>query len=730
MAHKQFQLTAVAIALLSLTGFSWAQDAEVLALTQPDSSVTVGVGSWSGTRHQGGVYDAKREGGGNVTLDADVVQRDNATGTWIKFNAQDVGLENGAFKGEYQRQGDFGASLEYDRISRDDPNTYTTRLRGIGSATLTASTVVLPSPVQTIKLGTDREITSLGLSKILTHNLDLSFSFRNEEKTGTRLWGRGSASEFAVEPIDSTTQQMELALNYATKTWQLSGGYNFSQYDNQFNLVKVTSAGLPFSNTNPVNPTYLSVPLDNQAQQVFLNGGYNFSPTTRATFKLEYATATQDDTLATSSIPGLGYVGVPSSLQGKVETTLYQLALTARPLKDLSLLANLRYHQVDDKTPIVHFVLPAAGCTALTTCVDNTPLGFKTLSGKLEGTYRLNAGDSLTAGVEQRTQDRVVPTANTFGTGGTDKQRVVPFRTQLDELTSRLEFRRSLSETLNGSVSYSNARRTGSSYVFVAPNSPGNGANGFVDVSNLINPLNVADRERNKVRLSLDWAATESLSLQFNVEEGRDGYDSTAARPFGLHDGTMQFVGLDASYAVNDRWKINAWYSYDFSQAKQTAARPSNSGGDAAVANFNLEDIGNALGLGIKGELSSSLSMGADLEVFHNLSKYQQTLTALAGTPGTNTVPNFTQGLPDIVNKSVRLNLFAKYAIDKKSDVRVDLGHEIWSTNDWSWMYADGTPYAYPDGNSGTSAGTNGTTVTANQNQTNDYVSVRYTYKF
>ncbi|HJV93307.1 MAG TPA: MtrB/PioB family decaheme-associated outer membrane protein, partial [Azonexus sp.] len=525
-------------------------------------------------------------------------------------------------------------------------------------------------------------------------------------------------------PIDSTIRQVEGTLSYTSKTWQLSGGYYGSWYDNKNSLVSVypvfttAASGIVPAFTGP---TFLSLPLDNQAHQLFLNGGYSFTPTTRATLKLSYSRATQNEHLPTQDIAGLSRPGSPSSLEGEVNTTLVQLGVTSRPIKDLSLLANLRYHNVDDATPVNRFVTTNVNCGA-GQCVDNTPLSYKTLTGKLEGTYRVAEGYSLTAGVEERQQDRKVPVSNAKGVGGSDTQRVVPLRYNVDETTWRLELRRSLSEVLNGSVSYLNSQRTGSNYIFAA--GPGNDStNGFVNISNQINPINIADRDRNKVRLAVDWTPIESLSFQFTAEEGRDKYDHDSARSFGLQDGTARLYGVDASYTLSDKWKINAWYSYDYSQAKQKAARASNGGGNAAIKDYDLEDAGNSFGLGLRGEITARIKLGADLQWARNVSKYQQTVTALNGTAGTNTVANFVPGLPDIENKMTRLSVFSIYSLDKTSDLRIDVIGERWETNDWSWMFANGTAFTY-----GTT--TDGTTVTANPRQTSTFVGLRYIYKF
>lgn len=736
MQKGNFRLSAVAIALMSVFGTVLADDAEIAELIKPDSSISVGIGNWSNERHQQGIYDGMRDNGAYGLFDADIVKRDDATGTWYKLKATNLGLDNREVKGEYLRQGNVGVTVEYNRLSRDNPNDYNTRLQGSGTTTQTVSTNAIPGPLHTLQLGTTREGVGLGLYKNLAPGLDFNLTFKNEEKNGTRAWGRGGAAEFAVEPIDSTTRQLEGTLSYSTKTWQLSGGYYGSWYENNKSLVRVTNAGLAINNSNT---TYLSLPLDNQAHQLFLNAGYTFTPTTRATLKMSYTRLTQDEHLPTQDIVSVTATpfskpGSPQNLQGEINTTLVQLGLTSRPIKDLSLVANLRYHDSKDETPVNRYVqrvvggvLQACG-TGNAQCVDNTPFSYKTITGKFEGTYRLAEGYNLTAGVEERQQDRRVPVSNAIGAGGTDNQRVVPMRSSVDETTWRLELRRSLSEVLNGSLAYLYSERTGSNYLLVG--GPGNSTtNGIPSPgpSNMINPLNIADRDRSKVRLAIDWTPIENLSFQFNVEEGRDKYAHSNERPYGIQEGTNRLYAFDASYTLSDKWKFNAWYSFDQSEAKQANSRANNSPTNPPPANavlrkdYDLKDTGNSVGLGVRGEVTSRIKLGGDLQWSRNVSRYDQSLTVLV--PGVTAIAGFTPGLADIENKLTRLSLFSTYSLDKSSDVRVDFIHERWETNDWSWMFANGTPFTY-----GTT--TDGTTVTSNPRQTSSFVGLRYIYKF
>ena len=63
------------------------------------------------------------------------------------------------------------------------------------------------------------------------------------------------------------------------------------------------------------------------------------------------------------------------------------------------------------------------------------------------------------------------------------------------------------------------------------------------------------------------------------------------------------------------------------------------------------------------------------------------------------------------------------YALEKNADLRFDYIYEYWKTDDWSWLFANGTTFTY-----GTT--TDGTQVTQNPKQTANYLGVRYTYSF
>jgi MtrB/PioB family decaheme-associated outer membrane protein len=697
--RSTFTLTALCVALGAAWGEARAQqeDAEVAALTRPQSEVSVGAGYWNKDRPRLGTYDGMSEKGAYGLLDAYINRRDEATGTWFTLDARNLGLETRELRADWLRQGDYGVFFEYGRTPRDEPYSIFTGVSGIGTTTLRVPT---PSAAALgeVRFGTVRDAFGAGFSKILGGGYDFRVTARTEEKEGARLWGRGGAAEFAAEPINSTTRQLEAVVSRTTKTLQLHGGYYGSFYTNSNSIVDTALS-------NGTNPFFLSLPLDNQAHQLYLNGGYSFNERTRGTFKVAYTRATQDEQIPVG--PGVAtFAGAPTHLNGRVDTTLMQLGVSQRMSSEFSWVASLRNYDMNDKTPTQRVVQTGAPCP---TCVDTTPISVNTLTGKVEGTWRAGKGVSLLGGVDIATQDRTIPVGN-FDATGVDEQRYVPWRNKLDETTLRLEARRSLADTLNGRIAYAHSKRDGSN--FTATNE---------SQSDMINPINIADRTRDKLKLMLDWAPLEALTLTFNVEYAKDDYGFSDARPFGLRDGTASLFSLDAAYSINDNWQVTGFYTRDNATATQIGQRSPNGGAIDTLKSAELEDTGDTLGVGLRGALAPKVKAGLDVLYSKNVNRYPETVTALgASTPyAAGTVGP----LPDITNTLKRLNLYAIYAMRKNSELRFEYTHELWKAQDWSWMFSDGTPYTY-------GSTTDGTQVAQPAKQSADWFGVRYIYRF
>lgn len=723
------------LSLLAAFGSANAQDDEdeaLLELGRPDSTVSVGIGAASGDSQDKaiyGQYNGLRRDGAKLLLDVDIKKRDDKSGTWTVLQGRNLGLENRELNATYQKQGDWRVSAGYNAITHNDPLTINTGLLNAGTSSPSVGLLVSPGSGTNLNLSTKREGISLGGAKWINPHLLFELDFKNETKEGSRLSGRGiacgayssvynvcgAASGTAAllasttggmlllpEPINNTIKQIDAKLSYSNNGLKLNGGYYGSFFTNDNGSLN------PRVNGNLLNPNgsilntgvapgssllgFLQQPMalspDNQAHKFYVAGSYAFTPTTRANFKYAYTRATQN-----ASFADMGLTGAPAgigSLDGVVNSTLAQFGVTARPMPKLSLLANVRYEDKEDKTPIASYVVTGANNLGITTFTNN-PHSSKKLNGKLEASYLLPENYRATLGVDYQSvnRDRPVSTALIDGLSG--------LREDTHELGYRAEIRRSMSETLNAAVGYSHSKRDGSSWLSLAP--------GFPAVSDaaIYNPYGVfpstlEDRKRDKFKVSADWTPSEELSVQLMAEDGKDRY--TAPTEQGLRDTGMRSYGVDAVWKLSDKWKITGYWDH----ARQTL-QVNNVGYLAALKNVN-----NSVAIGFVGNPSGKYEVGANLSYMNDNNRYQQSLSSGSALVG--------GGLPDVDYRVTMLKLYSKYALEKNADIRFDLVHQRARIKQWTWEN-NGTPFVYSDNSS----------VSLQPNQNVTFVGVTYIYK-
>jgi MtrB/PioB family decaheme-associated outer membrane protein len=677
--------SVVSSAIAIACGNAWsAGEPTVDDLIKPSSAISVGVGAWSKDRPNLGSMDAMRKRDAYLLLDAEVRSRDDKSGTWFNLDAKNLGTENREFSIEYLQQGSLGVRLDYDEFRSRAPYTINTNHLGIGTSNQTTGTNIPNTAIGTgtnYQFGTDREKLGLSLYRSLSNRIDVNLKASSEEKKGNRISANGSGL-FVADFIDWTNQKAEASLTYAGDAMRVSGGYLGSWFRNNNSAGLVALGG---------GATRTTQPLDNQSHQIFVSGAYDLSPTTKGNFKVAYTRGTQNDLLPTGAISSATYANI-QWLNGTVDTTLVQLGLSAKPMSDLTVVANFRYHDVQDKTPQYATVRSTDNTANL--AVNTTPYSYKTKTGKLEGNYRLSSIYRLTAGIDYNGQHRTVHTT----INGAAYNAYVPMRAELDETTFRLQLQRSLTDSLNGSIGFHSARRTGSAYTTSTQ----------ADTAT-VSPVNAADRDREKVRLAIDWMPLDKMTLQANFESSRDKYGD-GTRSQGLQSGRADLLSLDASYQLSDNWLVSGWYSHNVNDARFNNSSVTTN----PTRNRAQNDVGSALGLNLTGAITGTTKVGAELTWSNDRTSFAQ-----SNSNGTAT------GVvaPDISSRVTRLKLFANHSLQKNSELRFDLVHERWQTNDWQWTFVGGLPWQY-----GTA--TDGTSVITTPTQHSTFAAVRYIYKF
>ena len=389
----------------------------------------------------------------------------------------------------------------------------------LGTGTTTPTALYLPGGPGSggdTELSTKRKGFLLGGSKWLGSEFQLEGSVNSEKKTGAQLFGIGNQCPstatsgcsfipgvtagtgilYTPQPIDYNHTQVEARLNYAGSSLQLSGGYygSFLTNDNGSMTPGVPSTlnnatGQPLPAGTGVQ-AYLGQTValapENQYNYFDLTGSYTFSPIVRTNFKVAYSQATQDQEFSSA-----GLTGAPAgigSLDGEVNTTLAQVRVVVNPIAKLSIVGEYRYYDQEDDTPVVAYNQVA------TTSFTNQTNTREVNSGKLEATYRFPWAIQGMAGVGFTSIDRTyTPTASYSG--------ISAQREDTDETTWWIQVRRSMTETISGSLRYTGSSRDGSNWL--APASSGVGL------------VTVATRR--------SWARTRSSCRRWPIAIARPG---------------------------------------------------------------------------------------------------------------------------------------------------------------------------------------------------------------
>src|SRR5262245_24679597 len=524
-------LTAMAAAVLSAFGAepARAEEPETAGLLSPPSEISVGAGYVFEDNQRFGQFTGLRDKGLYGLLDFNLIKRFDETG-WLTLFGRNVGFDDRQLRLGVERQGNWRFFVDFNQMPNFIPYTVTTGLAGIG----TPNQTINGAPRASFDLETKRDFWTLGFGKELPAGFDFDLRYQNQKKEGSRLWGQGAFGSppggginFLADPVDYDTEQLEATLNYTTERLQLAGGYYGTWFRNSNPALNVING------VTGLSP--MALPPASESWQAFLGGGYNFTPTTRGNFKVSYTHQTQTEGFVVASPTGRANLG------GDVDTTLAQLGIASRPMPKLTLNADLRYVDRSDKTPIAQYLAPPTVANPQTFDGTNEPRSVEQWFGKVEASYQLPMAFRAIGAIDYQSTER-----NAYAV------RSVSFRSKTEETSYRAEVRRSFAEQVTGSLAYIYSQRDGSSFLF--NQLFGTPPPTFTPGSNNIAPLHLADRDRDRLRFTLNWMPTDPLALTFFVDVAKDSY-STRESGLGLQDGNFQNYSIDASYVFSPDWQ-------------------------------------------------------------------------------------------------------------------------------------------------------------------------------
>jgi MtrB/PioB family decaheme-associated outer membrane protein len=387
--------------------------------------------------------------------------------------------------------------------------------------------------------------------------------FSCEEQDGTRpFFGSFLGDTMEIfEPIDNETRSLKLIAEYAKKSYLLNATYYYQHFNNNENTLTFDN---PFRLDDAVGkPSKGQIDLapDNHYQNISISGSYMDLPfNTRISTNAAWGWMRQDDdlppfttnTTLTSPINYSDRSSLPESKADvKVNTSLYNVTLNARPLNFMRVQGIFRHYDYDNKTDKVEFpngyVLTDAfpSTPQLGVPISTLPTSYKKTKAKvnlgfdvwtktrlnLDYTYKLTKRDN-------REVDK--QTDNIFG-GSIDTN---PFH------------------WVDLRASYYRTDTDIDDYDFEVYLESGQ------DLQQLpgLRKYTQADVVRDRFQFMGNVYPIEPLAFSGSFTYGNDDFhDST----FGLTDADYYSFSVDGDYTLTDRLSLNAFYIYEKYKNKQ-----------------------------------------------------------------------------------------------------------------------------------------------------------------
>lgn len=721
---KRLQLNVLA-ALLAAVGLAaptliFAEDLaeEVKQLSRTESEIEVGAGTVSDDSFKFGDYRGLGEAGGHSIANLRVLDRNADDTGYLEITGRDLGLSSRYLKIEGGAQGDYSLRLEYDELPKLHSDSYQTPFLGAGSTdltlpagwvrgTTTAGMTNLNASMQDFDVETQRKKLGLGLTKQLGGGWDTVVNLKQEHKEGTKLIGAmmGNSAGFprsalAPEPVDYTTDQFEALLRYTSKQLQFQFGYYGSLFKNANNrltwsnpYIDAVWAGATNCDVGCPNGQLAQEP-DNQFHQLQASGSYVFTPLTRLSGSLSFGRMTQNEEFLPYSVNSALTVATPlprSSLDGEVNTIHADLKLTSKLTAGTNFTAAYRYDDRDNHTPRAQYIYIAGDAQsqpAVTTTTarvrTNRPLDSTKQVALMELDFRLTSSTDLKLGYDYNTAKHNYE--------ATEKEH---------ENTYRADVRQRVSETASAGLGYAHSYRNAGEYNGAASLADGFsqtyldaqvGATGRTYAWLEAPPSRkffIADRKRDKLRAFANFAPAETIGVQLGGEYYKDEYPDTT---YGLTDAEGRSANMDVSLAASEAVTGHFFASLEKYETDQNGAcvwsgttcsgtvahisqLENNSVPDSQRWTVSAHDDTFTSGVGLRVKSSAKFEYGGDFSYAYTEGRFD----FIAGS-NLSVAP-----LPDLITRLKRLDLFARYNVQKDLSLNLKYIHERYRSDDWGY---------------------------------------------
>jgi MtrB/PioB family decaheme-associated outer membrane protein len=556
--------------------------------------------------------------------------------------ARNVGLNNQNYNLTLSRPGQDYFTFEWDQTPHLISTSGKTVFGGVGSTFLTVNPALpgnlasgrppllttapgdataraniqalINAAAMPLTLGTQRDRATVGYRATPTPDWDFRAEYSHEDRTGVvpasigQFFDTASPAAFHYpigipKPVDDTTQSVEAngersGISFLGMRWTTSVVYNGSFYHNnltELNAQNPFCTPAPgtcdvFGNSSFVAPTMLRLGLDpsNEANAVTWNTAVDIPFwKTRYVSTVQYNDMRQNDPFINTSINGLiappvTLNGAPvGSLNGRIDTLLWNNVLTLHPDKYLELILRGRHYAVDNDTPSLHV---DDWISLDTQCASGAPVG-NTCAGMPRNSLPISYTKDNYSAEAKWTPVRPL----TIGGGYFFEHWDRSFRdtNTTNENSGKIFVDAALFSNvqMRGSYLYG-VRRYGTYDTNLFVLTPGLVADQFA--TNLLR-FDEANRNRQKADVALEFAVAKSVTITPNFGLLWDDYPAPVINPLGLRSSHSWNAGVEIGAAIDPRIKLMASYNY-----QDTSLRFAGGNGNIAALTSCPTDLTNA----------------------------------------------------------------------------------------------------------------------------------------
>ncbi len=682
-----------AIVALSFVNLSWVAahaddvptDAEKPS-KQHSGYIEAGVGYQSDDAPWFGRYTGLTDKGAFVVGDLATSSK-NDNGGYTQLAGRRLGLDSRSILLNQGQQGRYVLDLSYDQLPNNISSTTVTPYIASAGNSLTLPGSVLESQnYQQIDIGTERKRLGAHLSLTPTEYWATKLGFKRDDKQGNRQTGgvlgfqaRNQALSILPATVDYTTDEIDASIAYAKDKGNIELAYHLSMFRNANDSLQWQN---PFPSSDGKAGSFgrLAQEPDNDFQQLRVSGGYRLPGNTYMSGLISSGLMTQDQAF----VPYTENTGIPTeslpakSLDGSVRQNIAYLKIASRPTRDWNFNGSYRYHDHDNRTSQAVYTsprtdsLPPGKEGETYSSIANQPYSYTRQLGKLDGKYRFGRTTSLALGYDLERMQR-------------DNSEVD--RTDEQEIWSKFNWKLRQAKVtglaggpVNTWLRVGHTSRDGAGY-----HMPTMDNKGRYTENPLMRKYNLADLERDEVRLYLSISPVERLNLSANVSYSDDDYTDSL---IGLTEASNQSTTLEATYVPVDKITTYAFYTWDVIRAEQAGRQA------AASTSGSLEERYQADWFAHTDDTMDNFGIGAQWQAILPKLDVGVDYIYSRGVGETDLLLSDATPFPNLETQQYSFKLYAQYRHSADLSFKLRYWRDRFDSEDWA---QDGVSPTSPD---------------------------------